>query len=137
MSLKIGPSNIPRRERYPGDPSALLSNAEVGLAAERGMAYRSFLQFPIEYKFGDMVQDDMVVLDEEALLDDPRIFMHMLGRTAARCIDEAFETGGWGAWTPLHRKTVAEKTSRGVPKPAAILIDSGQLRSSIMFELSK
>lgn len=129
-TIKVGPSTAVRKD---GE-----SNASLGEIHELNLndwGYRSFLKMPLEYRLGDLLYG--FHLDEEMLWDDPNAFPRALGKLALVAIDEAFETGGWGFWAPLTGYTVADKEARGSANPEQILVDTGALRASITFELTK
>ncbi len=52
-------------------------------------------------------------------------FLGLIGATGEDVVQEAFATGGWGAWPKLAPSTVAAKHS------SAILIESAQMRKAV------
>ena len=131
--IKVGPSDAPRRDTSTG----IKSNAQVGAIHEKNLnnwGFRSFLKFPLEYRFQDLLHGFR--LDEEMLWDDPQAFPRALGKVALVAVDEAFETQGWGQWTPLSPETIEKKDAKGNPDPSHILVDTSELRQSITFEVT-
>lgn len=116
-----------------------VSNATLGLVHEMGSATknipaRSFLRMPIQFK-ADAIQNDVLKRKpaiERAMADgDAMPLYDTLGLSAVAYVQMAFESGGFGQWKPLSSKTVAQKGS------SSPLIDTGQLRESITWEVKK
>jgi phage gpG-like protein len=106
------------------------TNAQIGFIHEFGsykdkIPERSFLRVPL-----------MLFLNEALKEASPKIrrafqacniieAYGILGLSAEKVVQEAFDTSGHGSWPKLSPITIARKGSD------AILIDSGQLRKSI------
>lgn len=106
------------------------SNATIGLKHEfglDGMPERSFLRMPI----GSHLQR---FLDKKGLFDKDALdkvfkkssitpWLKKIGLAAEECIQDAFETGGFGQWAPW-KGSYKSKTGQ-------ILVDTTDLRDSI------
>ena len=99
---------------------------------------RSFIQMPlsktakfkskIKQHLGD--EDDVLYYVEET--GDVESIAILVGASALEVIQEAFETGGWGEWTPNSQVTINNKGS------AMPLIDKGIiLKNRINYEVIK
>lgn len=135
--VKIGPKEglHPLRDRRNQE-----TYAQVGATHELGIAFRSFLKFPLEYKLPDRLRDSPPSLDDpEVLFDRPADFVATMGEQALSAIDEAFETEGWGWWEPLAEDTVKEKAKYPwlVSRPDHILVEGGDLRASVTMQFMK
>ncbi len=105
---------------------------------------RSWLQMPVERseelrqkikEKSELTKSDRELLEmtiqeygEGGLLNS---FAYAVGASALEQIQEAFDTGGFGEWTPNSPATIALK---GSSQP---LIDEGKLRSKITFEVKR
>ena len=114
-----------------------IDNATLGAVHEFGsldenIPPRSFLRMPLETK-----QDELVSMLKSnkvaALIAQGKIksVFKLLGIKAEEIIQSAFDSGGFGKWTPLKPQTIKRKGS------ASVLIDTGQLRRSITSEVVK
>lgn len=113
------------------------TNAEIGAKHEFGFTIsegafqgsrvpaRSFLRMPFMTHISDVMK--MVKPKVTSMFAAGRLgaFFAELGVAGEWLVDKAFQTGGWGAWTPNAPTTVMLK---GSDKP---LIDKGALRRSI------
>lgn len=114
-------------------PSAM-TNAEVGYLMEFGrpkigvlprIPYRSWLRMPISTKIRQIVQDSARGFNEAVKAGDALRFLTIVGVNAEKWIGLAFDTRGFGSWTPNAAATVEAK---GSDTP---LIDTGQLRRAV------
>lgn len=103
---------------------------------------RSFLQMPLQKSrqllkkinenfvgAGSMELAEYLV--EEGDTELLEMLANAVGFGAVQQINEAFETGGFGEWTPDSDFTIAQKGS------SAPLIDSGNLARRITYEIEK
>jgi hypothetical protein len=110
------------------------TNATIGArhefgSASDGIPKRSFLKMPLDEKLPeelDEIGDDVFLGLTENNIEE---FYQKLGIKAEEIVQEAFNTGGFGKWTPLSEVTIRKK---GHDK---ILIDTVQLRRSISSEV--
>jgi hypothetical protein len=114
-----------------------LTNSEVGAAHEfgvlsDGIPRRSFLRDPIQLKRKRLLKEAQGIIKANIVKEDgaQKIF-ELIGIMGEAIVQEAFETGGFGAWEPLSDKTIAKKKSE------SILIDTSQLRGSITSKAEK
>jgi phage gpG-like protein len=99
-----------------------LNNAEIGMVHEFGspsknIPMRSFLRMPISEKLHGELEN--VKMGKGAGV---REMAYVIGSTAVSVIHEAFATAGFGQWDKAKKKEDP-------------LIDTGQLRESINFEI--
>lgn len=98
---------------------------------ERKLPKRSSIRMPLEAKQGDIalyaegrarkhIEDGNI----KAIFED-------IGIAGQAKIQEAFDTGGWGAWPPDSDKTIARKGSD------AVLIDKGLARKAVTYEVDR
>lgn len=138
MSVKVGILGGNASAAHPnadGTPSGL-TVAEIGAIHEFGklsdpsFPVRSFLRMPLNEKFysalksaGGFRKD---VTSDVLKTGNFGPWLHKCGALAVGVIQEAFNTGGFGQWKPsqMHRK-----------KNHATLIETGQLRNSITYEV--
>lgn len=118
-------------------PGGSINNAELGLiqmfgSVTNNIPARDFLLMPIETKKRELLKAMGGSASREAFArkDFTKMF-EILGTTAVGFVDEAFATGGFGQWPPNTPSTVAQKGS------SAPLIDTGELRKSISFDVVK
>jgi hypothetical protein len=114
-----------------------LTNVQVGMAHEfgvisRGLPRRSFLRDPIELKRKELVKKVGKIIAKNIDKEDgmEKIF-ELIGIEGEAIVQEAFETGGYGTWTPLNSQTSGRKDS------SSILIDTAQLRKSVISKVEK
>lgn len=113
-----------------GQGESDLTNADIGLRHEKGvksehLPRRSWLVNPLEDHLpehferlgGEAIE---LIIVQQALKN----YQH-LGIICEQIIQKGFETGGYGKWKALSRRTVAEKGS------SQILVDTAQLRKSV------
>jgi hypothetical protein len=122
------------------DEASDLTNADIGLAHEMGVAsrnlpQRSWLRTPLEdhlpghfEKLGDEVIKDILEKQDKKAYEE-------LSVVCEQIIQMGFATGGYGKWAPLKLSTLEGKHKKFsyFTKEAndSILVDSGQLRKSI------
>lgn len=105
------------------------TNASIGLVHEfgsysRNIPERSFIRMPLIKKQGEIVKEVQRIIGDH-LFQGVVPFLKKVGVVAEGAINEAFATGGFGAWAPISPKTEKRKNS------AAILIETNQLQRSI------
>lgn len=99
---------------------------------------RSFLELPLTTQtkklekymiesFGDISNVEYWIAEK----GDLESVAVMLGAAGVRLVNEAFETSGWGNWTPNSPITIAQKGS------ALPLVNTGKLKQSITYEVEK
>ena len=141
--VKIGVLKDGKIERPDGK-----SNADIGSYHEqlieqefgsmsKKLPRRSFLKFPLaEYNNGKSLilylkKDSQAIMENLTLDKGTRRLYFKLGTRAKQIIHDAFESGGFGEWTPLKQSTINKK---GHDK---ILIDKGELENSITFRTDR
>lgn len=112
------------------------SNADIGLEHEKGvksknLPRRSWLVNPLEDHISEYFEKLGAEVIKDMLVKQPEPAYNALGVNALQIIQKGFETGGYGKWKPLKAMTIANK------KSSQILIDTGQLRKSITFQVVK
>lgn len=112
------------------------SNATIGLQHEFGVAsknlpMRSWLRMPLNEKLPEELKN--IGKDTMKALTDTDVenLFAKIGIKAEAIIQEAFDTGGFGKWSPLSAKTIE---SKGFDKK---LIETTQLRRSVSSEVVK
>lgn len=116
-----------------------VSNATIGLvhemgSATKGIPARSFLRMPMQFKADEitnMVLKKRSKIEQSMAEGDAAPLYDTLGVSAVAFIQQAFESGGYGQWAPNANNTVKQKGS------SSPLIDTGQLRESITWEVKK
>jgi phage gpG-like protein len=114
-----------------------MGNAEIGLVHEFGsksgaIPARSFLKSPLLMR-SKMILNAMgssSVKTAFAKGDYERVYK-LLGIKAEEIVQDAFSSGGFGAWSPLKPATIARKGS------SSILQDTNELRRSITSDVVK
>ena len=106
------------------------TNASVGVVHEFGsyaqhIPERSFLRVPLMLFLGGAVNEAAAKINTAIQTADIQRAYALLGLAGEKVVQEAFATGGNGAWPKLKPMTIARKGS------SSILIDSAQLRKSI------
>ena len=90
-----------------------LTNAQIGAKHEfgvlsEGLPRRSFLKDPIELKRKELLKvADKVIkanIDKEGGVE--KIF-ELIGIAGEAIVQEAFETGGYGTWSPISNRTIS------------------------------
>ena len=115
-----------------------IAMAELGAIHEYGapsvgIPQRSFLRVPLSANVNNIfkvVEQDLKFKDT-----DSNKALNKLGAKGQTIVLEPFKTQGDGAWQPLSRKTILRRKKgkgKGEDKP---LIDTGQLRRSITWEV--
>ena len=149
-------------DRNARQDSQAATNAEIGMAHEFGDATkrlpaRSFLRMPIGTRGKEIMAQMKGVLERAIEIGNKAYFWEQLGKSAENIVQQAFDTGGFGQWAPLSRKTlmarerigqiggkrlqdalrrIADQLS-GVENSHSILVDTGQLRRSVMWRVVK
>lgn len=115
--------------------AAAQNNAEVGYLHEmgsfsRGIPARSFLIASVHHEEKRIAKIGMIGIRRALIAGNARLGLRDIGVACLAAINKAFDVGGLGKkWPALKPSTVAAKGS------AAILIDTGQLRRSITFQI--
>ncbi len=102
-------------------------------APESGIPQRSFLRVPLAAKGKELIAS--ISNDLKFSKIDTDKALGKLGARGQSVVLEAFNTQGIGKWAPLKPSTINARkkgTGGGSNKP---LIDTGQLRHSITFEV--
>lgn len=110
------------------DVKGSMTNPAIGLVHEKGsrarnIPRRSFLDMPLSLKGPEALRANQKFLVEALAKGSLGVFFKKLGILGENIVQSAFETGGFGKWAPHKRKT-----------DHALLIDTAQLRKSIMSE---
>lgn len=121
------------------DGNGSVTNAGLGMVHEfgshtKGIPARSFLRMPIEQKTDDikiMIAKKQQEIEEALASGKDDVLFTILGLACENVIQMAFESRGFGQWQPVKAQTAKRKGSN---QP---LIDSGQLRESIISKASK
>lgn len=109
---------------------ASLTNAQIGAKHEfgsftEGIPMRSFLRMPLSLKSDQILKEASVGLLPLLAAGKMVPILKRLGFICENVIQQAFSSGGFGQWKANAPFTVQKKG------PAAILIDTSQLRRSI------
>ena len=113
------------------------TNADIGAAHEFGvltkkLPRRSFLLDPLTIKGKELTKKVGQIIDryidEEGGIEK---ILELVGIYGESIVQEAFESGGFGAWQPIKEATASRKGS------SQILIDSSQLRRSVISKVEK
>lgn len=113
------------------------TNADIGARHEfgvisEGLPRRSFLEDPLKIKRKEFLkQVSKIVKANIDKKNGDKQSLKLIGIAAEAIIQEAFETGGFGAWEALSPETIAAKAS------ATILIDRSELRRAISSKVKK
>lgn len=119
------------------DTKAGVTNAELGSFHEFGapkinLPRRSFLLDPLTIKGKELTKKTEQIIDKyidkEGGIEK---ILELVGIYGESIVQEAFETGGFGAWQPIKEATANRKGS------SQILIDSSQLRRSVISKVEK
>lgn len=149
LKVQVGIFSDKAARKATGDEEGQpLNNAEIGLIHEKGslsrnIPARSFLMMPLGLRFRHRM--DKTGADQwlESLVEaGPTQTAALIGVEAENTVQQAFETGGWGAWPRwsmnyTRRRELKNrfKTGRmnfvGPVNPGSLLIDSAQLRRSV------
>jgi hypothetical protein len=111
------------------------NNAEIGAAHEFGIVdknlpARSWLRMPIITELPSALSVTNKDLWHRVIITKGILgALALLGAYAFDVIQLAFDTGGFGHWAALSKRTIARKGS------AAILIDTAQMRQAITAEV--
>lgn len=114
-----------------------LNNPSLGAVHEfgvvtKGIPARSFLRMPVIQELpAALLLTDKTLWQKIILKKGILGALGILGAYAIDTIQLAFDTGGFGSWQPLSKRTIKIKGS------SAILIDTAQLRQSITAEVVK
>jgi hypothetical protein len=107
-----------------------MTNVKVGMKHEfgsfsEGIPRRSFLRDPMTFKRKELLKQAKKIIDRD--IDKGIEFvLEKIGVLGETIVQEAFATGGFGAWQPLSDTTIKKKNS------SSVLIDTGQLRRAII-----
>ena len=123
-----------------------LSNAEIGARHEFGVGVpqRSFLRMPLETRLrGEIEKSGTGRFNSYTMrlvlqAGSSKILLERLGKCAEFVIADAFGTEGFGTWAPWSettRRIKAEKVAAGKINTLQILVESQQLRNSILSEV--
>lgn len=85
--------------------------------------------FGLGYSWDDRAAEQLGVLEE--LARDFRLAWPEVGKIWAERQQHIFATGSLGRWTPLASRTILKKRREHVADPAAILVDSGDLKKDL------
>lgn len=113
------------------------TNADIGAAHEFGvltkkLPRRSFLLDPLTIKGKELTKKVGQIIDEYINEENGiNKILELVGIFGESIVQEAFETGGFGAWQPIKETTANKKGS------SQILIDSSQLRRSVISKVEK
>ena len=142
VSIKVGILGADGSKPIENDKKKLgtLTMATLGAIHEFGsekinIPSRSFLQMPIETRFKDELGKNVGFKTALKELNVTKL-NDEAGLTATVVINDAFDSGGFGEWAPLKEETIRRKTKNG-KRGDAILIDTGDLRRSITYEVVK
>ena len=117
------------------DDETVQTNADIGAFLEFGtkkMPRRSFLLDPLTIKGKELTKKVGQIIDR--YIDEENgieTILELVGIYGESIVQEAFETGGFGAWQPIKEATANRKGS------SQILIDSSQLRRSVISKVEK
>ena len=124
-SVKVGIIGKEKNSRDDGK-----TNAEIGAIHEFDtINKRSFLRMPIFLKLNEKIESNLKTDDNPSLHE----IAYRVGILAEATIDEAFETGGWGNWTPSQKMFMQDAETQDL----RTLVETGQLRASISSEVEK
>lgn len=120
------------------DKKAGLTNAELGASHEFGapeisLPRRSFLLDPLTIKGKELTKKTEQIIDR--YIDEENgieTILELVGIYGESVVQEAFETGGFGAWQPI-----TEATSKRKKGNTEILKDTTQLSKSIISKVEK
>ena len=125
-----------------------VTNAELGTFHEFGtrkMPERSFLFKPLEQELQftnpEMKELKSAVFKQFFVKNTPKQFFKDLGTKALEVIEAAFNTNGFGEWTPLTESTERQfrkaRKENNKKNGYQILTDTGKLRRSISMKILK
>lgn len=143
FEIKIGIlENNARTAKNAGDSGAVsnLGNADVGAIAEFGgwsngarIPRRSWLRMPLETQYPKYLRSNAQITEETlkraikaGTLDPLAVKM---ARAALDCINDAFDSGGFGIWPP-HSPNTHSATGQ-------LLQDTKQLKNAVSYEIVK
>lgn len=112
-----------------------LNNPSLGAVHEfgvigKGIPSRSFLRMPVIQELPQALLLTNKGTWQKVILKKGLLgALELLGAYALDVIQLAFDTGGFGSWAPLSKRTIKLKGSN------AILIDTAQMRQSITAEV--
>ena len=113
------------------------TNADIGAAHEFGvltkkLPRRSFLLDPLTIKGKELTKKIGQIIDKYINEENGiNKILELVGIYGESIVQEAFESGGFGAWQPIKETTANKKGS------SQILIDSSQLRRSVISKVEK
>lgn len=122
-----------KNKQHTGEVTTL---AEVGFIQEfgsprSGIPQRSFLRIPLQNNVDKLFKS----LDNDLKFSKTNTNQALgkLGASGVSIVLQAFKSSGEGSWSPLKASTKARRKKGG--SGAKALIDTGQLRQSITFEI--
>lgn len=113
------------------------SNASIGARHEFGdpthnLPIRSFLRMPITEKIESELKAaggfDEQTLKRVMKVGSPEEFLNKIGAIAVSCVQDAFDSGGFGKWPPWSNPNYKNNTGM-------LLVNTQQLRNSITWEV--
>jgi hypothetical protein len=112
---------------------ATQSNAEIGARHEYGtskMPIRSFLRVPLTEQLEGYIERaggfDEMALKEVFAQKSIKPYVNKIAITAEQVVQDAFNTGGFGAWKPSDMRRKKNKQT---------LVETQQLRNSVTSEV--
>lgn len=116
-------------------PKTVLTNAEIGLIQEKGslsrrIPRRSFLEMPLSTKLNEELKSSgFENVTKNATSINFRTILTKIAIVAENVVQSAFDTAGFGKWTPNAPLTIKKK---GSSRP---LINFGELRAAVTHRL--
>lgn len=141
VGLLSGAGGAEAIQDHDGNTNSEFDYAGLGALMEYGskdgkIPARSFLQMPLEQKMDEILKktrNDYSIQELNYFLEQNKLdltsFAIVLGANCIDAIQEAFNTQGFGEWTPNAPSTIKKKGSSGP------LIDTGALRQKIVAEI--
>lgn len=132
-----------------------LTNAEIGAIQELGsvanrIPRRSFLEMPLNHRLPEFLNKSIVRKAFERALKQGKLdeFLEELGEGCVAIVKDAFETSGYGSWTPnkpitieggwMHNKVSGKLVYvEGKAPETKPLIHTRQLRDSITYRVDE
>ena len=125
-----------KNSKYESEDNTNITMAELGAiheygVPESGIPQRSFLRVPLQTNADKLLKT--IDNDLKFSKTNTNQALGKLGAGGLSVVLEAFKSSGSGTWLKLSDKTKAKRKKKGIgAKP---LIDTGQLRQSITFEV--
>lgn len=115
-----------------------LTNAEIGAVHEFGtdkVPQRSFLRYPIDEFMGEEIKKlDKIKKIGPDMLEK---LTYKIGAISKSIVQEGFTNNGFGTWEPTNKWAHNVLMGADIKTAGNILVDTGQLRDSIDFEVVK